>query len=116
MKDRINDGLLNHYISEPTIVPSADHYRTLTDYMEQVKQAKNRAKVCHNERLLDLIAMRLRLEDSDALPFDFITAHQIDKERAVVFLVHGGEAQTIEDDGNLFPSDALITKLRLLME
>lgn len=68
------------------------------------------------EYLLDMIANRLRFEDIEDLPFDFITAHQIDKERAVVFLVHDGQAQIIEDDGNLFPSDALITKLRLLME
>jgi hypothetical protein len=37
-------------------------------------------------------------------------------EKAVVFVITDGKAMCIEDDLNLFPSDTLITQLRLLQE
>jgi hypothetical protein len=64
--------------------------------------------------LTGLIAMRMKL-DPWVAPFEFIASHRISDDRYVVFLVVEGEAFTIED-GALFPSDALITQLRLLAE
>jgi hypothetical protein len=47
-------------------------------------------------------------------PFDKCVPCKVTEEKAAVFIVTGGKAITIEDDLNLFPSDALITQLRLL--
>lgn len=37
-------------------------------------------------------------------------------EKVFVFIVHRNEAAFIEDDRNLYPSDALIAKFRLIQE
>ena len=37
------------------------------------------------------------------------------KSKVVVFIVHNNEPTYIEDDWDMFPSDAFITKLRLLL-
>lgn len=47
--------------------------------------------------------------------FDFIEATKLDDERMVVFVAHKGQATIIEDGADLFPSDTLITQLRMLM-
>lgn len=80
------------------------------------------AKTKHDEtgytnaptQLLRMLAMRLRVAAGALMPFDFIQAHAINNERVVLFIVHKDTPMMLEDDGNLFPSDALITKLRLL--
>jgi hypothetical protein len=41
-------------------------------------------------------------------------AHKLNDEAAVVFIIHRGKAIMIEDDLQLYPSDALVTQLRLL--
>lgn len=69
---------------------------------------------------LQLLAARLRL---DALPvgtkvtwpnLDYLEGY-IKNDVAIIFIVKGGKPLTIEDDPGLFPSDALVTQLRLLM-
>lgn len=65
--------------------------------------------------LIDMLYSRLRVRSSDELPFKYISAHEIDEHRACVFVIHRGEPVTIVDDAALFPSDKLITQLRLLM-
>jgi hypothetical protein len=66
--------------------------------------------------LVDMIFMRLYRDEQDTpAPFDFINAYLITPERVVVFLVVNGEPQMLED-GALFPSDTLITQLRLLIK
>lgn len=65
--------------------------------------------------LLGMIAMRLRLCDGDRSPFDFIQAHKAAENKYFVFICQGDQAVTLEDD-DLFPSDRLITQLRLIMK
>lgn len=65
--------------------------------------------------LVSMIFMRLRINSSGNGPFDFIAAHAIAPERVVIFLVLDGQPQMFED-GALFPSDTLITQLRLLIK
>ena len=65
--------------------------------------------------LLGMIAMRLRLRDGDRSPFDFIQAHKAAENKYFVFICQGDQAVTLEDD-DLFPSDRLITQLRLIMK
>ena len=62
---------------------------------------------------IHLLAMRLHLKHGEPMPFDHIDAY-VDGDKAFVFIVNKGEAVTLADDGNLFPSDALITKINLM--
>jgi hypothetical protein len=62
-----------------------------------------------------MIATRLHLGPGDKLPFEFIEAHRSRcGEKVFVFVVAGDKAVTLEDEWPLFPSDTLITSLRLL--
>lgn len=71
-------------------------------------------------KLLELIHMRMHRDrprdpGMELVPdFDFIAPYK-NKETVVVFLVHNGQPTYIEDEWGLFPSDTLITKLRLLL-
>lgn len=49
------------------------------------------------------------------IPFREMHCAKLNDEKAVVFIVHGETPLQIEDDLHLFPSDALITSLRLLI-
>lgn len=68
----------------------------------------------HGYDALAMIGMRLRLKNGEKFPFEFMQAHVTDKS-AFVFIVHDGKDYTLQDDVNLFPSDELITKLRLMI-
>jgi hypothetical protein len=70
-------------------------------------------------KLLELIHMRMHRErlapGTQIVPdFSFIAPYK-NGDTVVVFLVHDKKPTYIEDDWGLFPSDALITKLRLLL-
>lgn len=61
-----------------------------------------------------LLCGRLKIKEGDQIPFNFIEMYVTD-EVAFVFVVNGKEHVTLEDDPNMFPSDKLITELRLLI-
>jgi hypothetical protein len=63
---------------------------------------------------MQLLFARLRVPQGQTTPFSFLNCHVGDK-KAFVFVVKNGEAVTLEDDPDLFPSDALIGQLRLLI-
>jgi hypothetical protein len=65
--------------------------------------------------LLRMLAMRLRLGDGQMFPFEFIMPCRT-KEKVVIFLIINGEPTHVEDDWNMYPSDTLITKLRLIAQ
>jgi hypothetical protein len=52
--------------------------------------------------------------DLQVCPFKVLHTHKLNDQTAVVFVIHQGKALVIEDDLNLYPSDALVTQLRLL--
>jgi hypothetical protein len=61
--------------------------------------------------LRKMLAMRMR----GRLPFAHVYCQLVNPEgKIVVFLIVNNEPVTLEDNFDLFPSDALITKLRLL--
>jgi len=64
--------------------------------------------------LVGMIANRLRLAPGEPMPFESIHCHQVACDKILVFVVQGGEPVIITE-GDLFPSDKLITQLRLLM-
>jgi len=64
--------------------------------------------------LVGMIGMRLRIPENYVSGFDALHAHQVSPDKVIVFVIANGQPVTIEDDGGLFPSDALITQLRIL--
>jgi hypothetical protein len=67
----------------------------------------------NSHELKGMIASRLRTPNLNDM-FSFIEVHKHVDDRISVFLVVNDQAVTIEDEFNLFPSDKLITQLRLL--
>jgi hypothetical protein len=65
--------------------------------------------------LEQMICMRMSIREGRKLPFDCLKAHRC-SDKVVVFIVHKDQPVMIEDDHGLFPSDALVTKLRLMLE
>lgn len=62
-----------------------------------------------------ILAMRLRIREGELLPFqDLFTSFAGDK--VFIFIVKKNEAITLEDDASMYPSDALVTQLRLLAD
>lgn len=64
---------------------------------------------------MGMIASRMRWPEVMHPPFDYIDAYRVDDDKYYVFVVQNKQAVVLED-GSLFPSDALITQLRLLAE
>lgn len=62
-----------------------------------------------------MIAFRLRLGYRDQPPFDYVATHKGD-EKVFVFVVSGNTPVILEDDLAMFPSDTLVTQLRLMMK
>ena len=63
-----------------------------------------------------MIGMRLRLNNGDRSPFDFLECYRRPDDTVLVFVVVGNDNVVLADDWNLFPSDTLITQLILLKE
>lgn len=67
--------------------------------------------------LLEDIRRRLRVSQGSSLPFEYIAAyHDQPNDKVLVFVVKAGKPAIIEDGWDLFPSDTLITQLRLLQK
>jgi hypothetical protein len=60
------------------------------------------------------ILMRLDMPDGYHIGFHHLDAVRLNDEKMVIFVVTDGKHCTIEDDAHLFPSDTLITQLRIL--
>lgn len=54
-------------------------------------------------------------DNTPTIPFDHLAVHKA-KEKVILFIVKNGEPITLEDQKELFPSDELVTKLRLLTQ
>lgn len=62
-----------------------------------------------------MIDMRMRTTPG-TYRFEFMACHKAKNDnKVVVFLYHNKQATHLEDDWNLFPSDTLITQLRLML-
>jgi len=65
------------------------------------------------EGLMKSLLNRMRIHPGELVPFSFIRAHY-SGDKVFVFVVQGGQAVTLEDTWALYPSDDLVTKLRLI--
>lgn len=79
-----------------------------------VAPPKKRERPSDPSSLGEMIAMRLHLDEGSAMPFEHLHAFKLKSDKVAVCVAVDGQAQIIEDDWALFPSDTLITKLRLL--
>jgi hypothetical protein len=61
-----------------------------------------------------MIGMRLHIPPDGVIPFDRIEVHH-GADKYLIWVVNKGQSVVLEDETGLFPSDALITQLRLLM-
>lgn len=60
-----------------------------------------------------MIGMRLRLAEGSLWPWPFLETHATE-DKVLIFLVVKDKPVFLEDDKSLFPSDTLVTQLRLL--
>lgn len=67
-----------------------------------------------SEDLCSMVRMRMRWGPNKPEHITFMAAHKLNDEKAALFVVVNGQPAMIEDEWGLFPSDALITKLRML--
>lgn len=93
-----NSAMMNH----PTMMPSRVHTMAKPSAWEDVRR-------------LEMIAMRLHLQEGMEYPFQHISTAAI-ADKVFVFVVQNDQSVTLEDDRAMFPSDVLITQLRLLMK
>lgn len=125
----MNPGM---YEPPPAMGPHEDAFGTPLEWMElpSIFDAadKNREAIrMKHVSPMSMICMRMKWgmfsdpgPDSAGfmmpqVPFEHISVH-LTKEVAIVFIVSKGEPVTIKDDANIFPSDALVTQLRMLEE
>lgn len=64
---------------------------------------------------LEMIAMRLRIPQGQKWPFDYVNT-AVGNEKIFVFIVQDDQPVILEDSKALFPSDVLITQLRLIQK
>lgn len=65
---------------------------------------------------LSMIAMRMRWSDGMSVPFQLLQTCTLSNGTVKVIVVQNDKLVDIDDDGALFPSDALVAKLRLLAD
>lgn len=99
-----------------------DQYKKLTEgaLLQAPQQPPNPpAYPTHPDRFamhpIGMISMRMRIPNGERFPLPHIDAY-VTKDVAVVFTIDKSNRPVIiEDDPGLFPSDTLITQLRLLI-
>lgn len=65
---------------------------------------------------LKLLGYRLRRTAGNMFQWDHLSTCYLEGKTVFIFVVVGGRAVTLEDDPLLYPSDTLISQLRLLIE
>jgi hypothetical protein len=87
---------------------------TSADYngLTVITQAGIESVTYTSAKLEDMIRMRLRSAPGSF--FDHWHAYKAKDDKVVVLVVNNGAHVVLEDEWPLFPSDALITQLRLL--
>jgi hypothetical protein len=76
----------------------------------------------HTQNISDvgMIFMRMRGQGTSMGDyqkyFDYIASHRITADKVAVFVCNNGSYVVLEDNSDLFPSDTLITQLRMLQK
>lgn len=81
-------------------------------YVMQSTQLKD---IDTDQGRLRMIGMRLRLDNGEKFPFEYLDTH-VSGEKVFVFIVQNGTHAVLEDELQMFPSDTLVTQLRLIAQ
>lgn len=112
LSDIVYDAQRHAYIDKKTGAITAAHLMMGGYEINQVSTDPVRNQAGR----LKLLSMRLRLPEN-AIPKGFTDLHTtLEGDKVFVFIVLRGKAVTLEDDAGMFPSDTLITQIRLLVE
>jgi len=68
------------------------------------------------ENMRKMLNSRMGWDLGDPMPFQWPHARKLDDTQAVVFIQHDGHALILKDELALYPSDALVTQIRLLCD
>lgn len=93
----------------------AQQQRYEMQMMRANEKMRRMVDVSDDEGRKIMIAIRLRLDEGDIFPFEHLSSART-SDKVYVFVVQNETPVTLEDDIALFPSDTLITQLRLLMK
>lgn len=80
--------------------------RVYPDHVDDISSSSYRKK---------MIGMRLRVPPGAMFPFDALETHYAG-EKVFIFAVVDDKPVVLEDESALFPSDALVTQLRLIQK
>ena len=89
---------------------SADHTHS---YSPQAQGSSVFPDRWSEETLRNMLGSRLRWNSGVKCPFQKVVPYRV-TDKIVVFIATKDDAVIIEDDPNLYPSDALVTQMRLL--
>lgn len=101
--------------SQRNTLTAEETIRLLNEYKQHAQQAQTSlGTITDTEFRRKILAMRMRWQKETG-PFQYLsTAHVPTTERVFVFLIHKDDAIVLSDDAYLFPSDTLLSQLRLL--
>jgi hypothetical protein len=63
-----------------------------------------------------LVGSKSKYNYGEPKPFDYIATHRLNDQKIAVFVCNGADYCVLEDNVDLFPSDALITQLRMIQK
>lgn len=63
---------------------------------------------------IGMLAVRMGVQEGEKFPFEHIDVRKVTDQKLIVLVVNKGDYVVIEDDASLFPSDKLVTQLRML--
>lgn len=63
---------------------------------------------------IGMLAVRMGVQEGEKFPFEHIDVRKVTDQKLIVLVVNKGDYVVIEDDADLFPSDKLVTQLRML--
>ncbi|CAB4124850.1 hypothetical protein UFOVP55_33 [uncultured Caudovirales phage] len=102
-------GSAGVYVSDGTATR-----RIQSDPYGHISQQGSSYTITSDLHRMRMIMMRLRITEASTIPFNHISTG-LGGDHVFVFIVQSDEPITLRDDVALFPSDTLITQLRLLM-
>lgn len=109
--DHIYDAVRNAYINKKTGMIT-----TTSDLASTVYSASQTDPLGSSAQRLKLLSLRLRITEG-TFPKSFTDLHTSrDGDTVFVFVTLKGKAVTLEDNAGLFPSDTLVSQIRLLMD
>lgn len=99
------------------LAPRVDalHRKYTTSSNQELVPSHSPITLENKQYRIQMIAMRMRRREGEKMPFDDLHT-SLGKEKVFVFVLQNDKPVVFEDDIGLFPSDTLITQLRLIQK